>query len=468
LLLCQSRSTSASIQASAVATLTGSTRLYEDPDVDEYDNMDDLGYTRRAICDQQDFILHHLDAGEGADCEPYFHHTPEQQDTHSTTPRSSSDSSSASLSSPGTMSGMSSCQQQLAGNTSLALGQQQQQLLQHSCSAEQQQPLHVQNSDCMRTSDSAPTGDEAWDSGPAGITFAEPVSTPTKSPHPAGTNDQQPSLSRVESLSNSFIDELDSGDGQADCGRLSEVGSTAGDISTPPRSCRATAADDAGVGAAAATTAAISHAGAGADLPIAAIDLSPPSPPPDCAADAGFDLSNIFEIGLRAGSSRTSSVDVLQGSMRCWSETDSEMGADTSGKPPWPALTGTGTAAATKSVQAQQQQQQQQQQRPGSASGLPVPGKHRLPTGSTDMFGMWQHQTSRLQPDHQQQTEEQSQEQVQQQDEPWQQQQQQQQEQVPLQQQLPCLAEQDGKQWARSAVTPAGNPEHLAEHIQKR
>eukprot|EP00775_Hariotina_reticulata_P002224 gene2224-2537_t len=83
--------------------LSGSTRLYEDPDVDEYDNMDDLGYVRRTICDQQDFILHHLDAGDGPDCEPYFHHNPEQQDTHSITPSDSGASSTAAPETPVSM-----------------------------------------------------------------------------------------------------------------------------------------------------------------------------------------------------------------------------------------------------------------------------------------------------------------------------------------------------------------------------
>jgi hypothetical protein len=59
----------------------------------------------------------------------------------------------------------------------------------------------------------APTGDAAWDSGPAGITFAEPVTTPTKDARRSSSAELKPSLSRVESLSNSFIDDLESCDG---------------------------------------------------------------------------------------------------------------------------------------------------------------------------------------------------------------------------------------------------------------
>jgi hypothetical protein len=39
----------------------GSARLYEDPDVDEYGSMEDVGYLRRSITNQQDFIMSQLD-----------------------------------------------------------------------------------------------------------------------------------------------------------------------------------------------------------------------------------------------------------------------------------------------------------------------------------------------------------------------------------------------------------------------
>lgn len=42
-------------------TPAGSSRLYEDPDVDEYGGMDDVGYMRRSITNQQDFVMSQLD-----------------------------------------------------------------------------------------------------------------------------------------------------------------------------------------------------------------------------------------------------------------------------------------------------------------------------------------------------------------------------------------------------------------------
>jgi hypothetical protein len=41
--------------------VSGSTRLYEDPDVDEYSTMDDVGYLRRSVTNQQEFIMSQLD-----------------------------------------------------------------------------------------------------------------------------------------------------------------------------------------------------------------------------------------------------------------------------------------------------------------------------------------------------------------------------------------------------------------------
>ena len=43
------------------AVPAGSSRLYEDPDVDEYSTMDDVGYRRRSIHNQQEFIMSQLD-----------------------------------------------------------------------------------------------------------------------------------------------------------------------------------------------------------------------------------------------------------------------------------------------------------------------------------------------------------------------------------------------------------------------
>ncbi|KAG2490825.1 hypothetical protein HYH03_010746 [Edaphochlamys debaryana] len=48
--------------------------------------------------------------------------------------------------------------------------------------------------------------DETWDLGPTDIKFAEPVSTPSKSPEKQEPEERRPVLSRVESLSSSFKD----------------------------------------------------------------------------------------------------------------------------------------------------------------------------------------------------------------------------------------------------------------------
>lgn len=268
---------------------TGSSRLYEDPDIDEYDSMDDLGYVRRPVHNQQDFITYQLDLLPDTDAEPYYHSNNQQYGPQDSV-LSDNGSSSASLSSPG----MSSVKQH-PSRASLSQD-----------NSQQQDQLH------STASNAAPTGDAAWDSGPAGIVFAEPVTTPTKESGHNSLSEQKPCLSRVESLSNSFIDELESCDGHGDGSRLSEAGSISGDLGSQPRHSRTTT--DSTVEASQRTTADYD------DI----IDLSPPSPPPDCAADAGIDLSNIFELGLR-GSSRTSSVDVLYGSVRNWSEPDSEV-----------------------------------------------------------------------------------------------------------------------------------------------
>lgn len=46
---------------SCAGVSAGSSRLYEDPDVDEYSSMEDLGYARRSIPNQQEFIMSQLD-----------------------------------------------------------------------------------------------------------------------------------------------------------------------------------------------------------------------------------------------------------------------------------------------------------------------------------------------------------------------------------------------------------------------
>jgi hypothetical protein len=279
--------------------------------VDEYEGMDDVGYVRRLVPHQEQFVMRQLDFAQDAEVEGYFPTSSELPYNPSGSGISrSSASSSASLSSPG----MSSCKHNHASPA-------------HDNAAQQDQQQQLGSSYQVRAGSgygssptaAAATGDAAWDSGPAGIVFAEPVTNPTKDSRRSSISEPKCSLSRVESLSNSFIDELESCEGGGDrdaSGRLSEVCSVGGDASTPQRRSGADGSSDSAAGGRCSTDAA---AGGYDDV----IDLSPPSPPPDCAADAGIDLSNIFELGLR-GSSRTSSVDVLYGSVRCWSETDSE------------------------------------------------------------------------------------------------------------------------------------------------
>jgi hypothetical protein len=57
------------------------------------------------------------------------------------------------------------------------------------------------------------SGDDAWDAGPTDIVLAPPVTTPTRDSRRSSVSEVKPSLSRVESLSNSFIDDMESYDG---------------------------------------------------------------------------------------------------------------------------------------------------------------------------------------------------------------------------------------------------------------
>jgi hypothetical protein len=397
---------------------TGSTRLYEDPDVDEYEGMDDVGYVRRLVPHQQEFIMRQLDLLQDSDVEGYFPTSSEQPYNPSDSALSrSSASSSASLSSPG----MSSCPQNHASSSHDNLQQQDQQ---QQLGSTYQVRAGSGYGSSPTAAAAAATGDAAWDSGPAGIVFAEPVTTPTKDSRRSSNSEPKCSLSRVESLSNSFIDELESCEGAGDrevSGRLSEVYSTGGDASTPARRSGADGSSDSAAGGRSSTDAAAAAAGGYDDV----IDLSPPSPPPDCAADAGIDLSNIFELGLR-GSSRTSSVDVLYGSVRCWSETDSEFSNDNrprsqgAGSTSVPGLLSGFGRPQPASKQQQEQQQQEQQQQEQQQESLPLEQQQEQ--------GLQQQQQGEVQPQaEQQQEQQQQQEQPQAAAEPAEQQQQQQQ-----------------------------------------
>lgn len=135
-------------------------------------------------------------------------------------------------------------------------------------------------------------GDESWDQGPTDITFAEPVTTPTKDSRRSSNSGVKPSLSRVESLSNSFIDDMDSIDG----------------THSPVHSTHMSEADS-----------------LSAEVNTGVIDFQPPPPPPE-VADAAVEFG-IFELGFNTGS-RTSSVDALHGSLQGLSDTGSELGSE--------------------------------------------------------------------------------------------------------------------------------------------
>lgn len=151
-------------------------------EIDEYEGADDVGYYRQTVIDERQFVASELDLRSEAGSEHAQPQTP--QDLCS--PVSDSSGSSATLSSLDFGSP--------AAQVSTAVDQ-----------------------------SGSPVKDETWDLGPVDIKIADPVRTPTKDS--IGTAaDQRPCLSRVESLSNSFIEEQDSCDGNLS-NRQSEAGS---------------------------------------------------------------------------------------------------------------------------------------------------------------------------------------------------------------------------------------------------
>jgi len=221
-------------------------------------------------------------------------------------------------------------------------------------------------------------GESAWEEGPAGITFAEPVTTPTKAPsRRSSTSEPKPTLSRVESLSNSFIDDLESdlecsgpgpgddeaagaGGGDAGAGAGTEEGASTGEPApsggdAPPSTGDEGSVSGGAVGAAEIEFALPSNVSSGAD------DCKKEAPQQQqqqqqqqqpkavhkgssssflsggmqhvesgAAIDNGSssDLPGIFDIALRlTAGSRASSMDVLHGSvMGAASDVGSERG----------------------------------------------------------------------------------------------------------------------------------------------
>lgn len=136
--------------------------------MDEYENMDDPGYVRRDVAGQQRFAETELDINsdnEGSE-RNYFMHQPGDLNYDDV-------ESEVSASDPEGISAASS-------------------------------PSGLGPRGGGGGGSAAP--DEAWDLGPMDIKFAEPVSTPSKSPEKLDAEERRPVLSRVESLSSSFKD----------------------------------------------------------------------------------------------------------------------------------------------------------------------------------------------------------------------------------------------------------------------
>jgi hypothetical protein len=202
-----------------------------------------------------------------------------------------------------------------------------------------------------------------WEEGPAGITFAEPVTTPTKDPsrRGSGTSDAKPTLSRVESLSNSFIDDLESDlecsgpGGEDDVGRSSggggpsasagggrssgggggdgagdgeELGSSEGpgeiefEIPQPPVAVEQQQQEAAVGEQQERQSGGASPTGSGAAAAVGLLQQPAARPLQHIESGAAIDngsssdLPGIFDIALRAAAgSRASSMDVLAGSV---------------------------------------------------------------------------------------------------------------------------------------------------------
>ncbi|GLC52975.1 hypothetical protein PLESTB_000694600 [Pleodorina starrii] len=135
-----------------------------DGEVDDYENMEDPGYSRRDVPSQARFAETELDAcSEDGSERAYFMHQPGDLNYDDI-------ESEVSASDPEGITAASSVQSGQYGAFS------------------------------------GDAHDETWDLGPTDIKFAEPVSTPSKSPEKQEPEERRPVLSRVESLSSSFKD----------------------------------------------------------------------------------------------------------------------------------------------------------------------------------------------------------------------------------------------------------------------
>ncbi|PNH07069.1 hypothetical protein TSOC_006510 [Tetrabaena socialis] len=154
-----------------------------DGEVDDYESMDDPGYNRRDVPSQTRFAEAELDAcSEDGSERAYFMHQPgdlNYDDVESEVSASDLEGATAA----------SSVQSGRRGHSGGSGGG----------------PLHS-HSQSHSQSGAGDAHDETWDLGPTDIKFAEPVSTPSKSPEKQDPDARRPVLSRVESLSSSFKD----------------------------------------------------------------------------------------------------------------------------------------------------------------------------------------------------------------------------------------------------------------------
>lgn len=331
----------------------------DDSDLDEYDGMEDPGFLRRQISCQQDFVLQQLEHLGGGD-----------EASERSGPPASSHGAGASSASTGVGGGASAARSGSVGSSSApsssaslsaslpasqggggtaaaaqaaaAAGAKQRDgstgsITSHSTPSSRAAGARSRlqrgtagdaaaAGAAAQPTEQANEEDGDWEDGPAGITFAEPVVTPTKSSGGCGSEDGgvRPSLSRVESLSNSFIDELEEAGPVSGVGEGEEVdsargggGSTASAASSPSakpakpgQDFWTAAALEPLAAQAAAAALATNEAAGGVDAD------ADPMRSPFAASGAEF---GIFDLGLRALSgSRTSSVDVVVSEWGAW------------------------------------------------------------------------------------------------------------------------------------------------------
>jgi len=151
-----------------------------DEAIDEYENLDDVGYQRKDVAGQQQFEELELELQEGRDSEHFFTH----QQGASTVGADTDDAFEDAQDDEDTSSSSSV---DLSPHHSMA------------------RSSHA-TSEVGRSGGKSRPADETWDMGPMDIKFAEPVTTPRKSSPGKQQEESKPVLSRVESLSSSFKD----------------------------------------------------------------------------------------------------------------------------------------------------------------------------------------------------------------------------------------------------------------------